>query len=208
MQERLKKAEELQAELLKQLGPWLDVAKGVKDQVHHRLAEKGIALRWPAVLGLVQDLAPHIPISVLSEVWQRAEPLNRWFKFELKQLGAETLELVAEPKSENLIKGIWDPLVFSALGSRVAEFMVERHSPPGHLTLSLKKLEIELLTESGLPLHFRCFWPTHEIEPFLREIQVAKESDLQLPVKVLSPDNVGVADILVSYQVKLQSLIS
>lgn len=208
MHERLKKAEELQAELLKQLGPWLDVAKGVKDQVHHRLAEKGIALRWPAVLGLVQDLAPQIPISVLSEVWQRAEPLNRWFKFELKQLGPETLELVTEPRSENLIKGLWDPLVFSAVGPRVAEFMVERHSPPGHLTLQLKKLEIEILTESGLPLHFRCYWPTHEVEPFLREINLTKEAELQLPVKVLSPDNVGIADIHLSYQVKLLPLIS
>lgn len=201
--------EDFKNQLQNTLGLWrkkgqtaLDqILKDAKGELRSRLSQHGVAERWPALVNVIEEFLPEMAPSVAGIIGRRNEPLAEWLGVSVKNWEPYKIELNVSPQKHLLSSKAWQSSSLIAMAEIAGRWLIEKHAPPGDLSIKAVRTELELLFESLTDCTVRCELDSAEFEITMAALMKNREAELFLPVLILSANDVLMSQVNFHFEI-------
>lgn len=184
-----------------------DFLKEAREELQSKLSEKGLPDRWPALITLLDELAPGVLPKIATFVGRRAEPMAHWLEMEVLRWDPYRVEIKVHPQAHLINEGSWVISSSAAMAELAAKWLIEKQSPPGQLKLLIKKMEMDVLKEALSNCTVRCELIPEDFEKSLAEMYLHRQTELFVPVMIFSSDDVLLSQVHFHFELHWSPLL-
>ena len=171
-------------------GVFEGLLREAKSEIQARLSQQGVSERWPALVNLIQEIAPYMAPSAASIIGRRLEPLAQWLNVSVKNWELYKLELLVSPQSHLIESETWTASSLVAMGELGGRWLIEKHTPPGDLKIRVMQVELVRMGHSLSDCTVRCELDVAEFERAMAQLLKEKRTDFDLTAMILSSNDV------------------
>lgn len=183
-----------------------EISKSLKTEIEQFLSEKGVPMRGPAFIALIESLSPKASQFLLQSFKLATEPMHLWLGAKIDLVDNNRVSLIIDPKP-HLIEKVWNPSVFGVASQEATKVLLERICPPGPLEIRTNKMDLQILFHCHDPLFIRLEIEPPECETFLRELVSRRQTKLHVVVNVQNHHDRGIAQVGLDLEVNWSPLV-
>ncbi|MEY4615755.1 MAG: hypothetical protein RJB66_715 [Pseudomonadota bacterium] len=207
--------EDFKNQLQNTLGLWKQMGhaafdgllKEAKQGFQAKLSKQGVADRWPALINLIQEIAPDLAPAAASIIGRRLEPLSEWLDTSVKNWEPYKIELLVSPQVHLQDSTSWTTPSLVAMAEVAGRWLLEKHCPPGDLKIKVAKLELETVAASLSHCIVRCELNAPEFEASMAELLKEKRGEIYLSSMISSSNDVLLSQVHFTFELQWSPLL-